>query len=86
MELSDYLIDFVARRGLQKSCCPSEVARGWAVLLAEPDNWRAWMEPVREVARAAEQQGRLEWLQKGQRIDPLSHKGPVRLRALPRKD
>ena len=57
------------------TCCPSEVARELA-----PDDWRAWMEPVRAAARALSAAGVLEITQRGRVVDGRTARGPIRLR------
>jgi hypothetical protein len=41
------------------------------------------MEPVREAARAMVSRGELEVTQRGQVVDPLTARGPIRLRLPP---
>lgn len=67
------ILDLARERGPGKTFCPSEVARRMA-----PDNWRAYLVTVREVAIVMEQEGILRWTQKDQRIDPRRAVGPVR--------
>jgi hypothetical protein len=57
------------------SICPSEAAR-----IVWPDDWRAHMEEVREVARLMMHDGRLEITQKGRSVSSANFSGPVRLR------
>lgn len=57
------------------SICPSEAAR--AVF---DDDWRDQMSRVREVANAMVKQGQIEICQKGAAVDPMTAKGPIRLR------
>lgn len=65
------LLDLALRRGRGKTFCPSEVARGLAA------DWRPLMARVRAVAAA---QGDVEAVQKGMPVDPLTARGPIRLR------
>lgn len=65
------LIDLALQRGRGKSFCPSEAARALA-----PD-WRPLMHEVRRVAASLPE---LEATQKGRPVDPLTAKGPIRLR------
>lgn len=65
------LIDLALQRGRGKSFCPSEAARALA-----PD-WRPLMPAVRRVAASLPE---LEATQKSQPVDPLTAKGPIRLR------
>jgi len=53
--------------------CPSEVARAMS-----PD-WRALMPMVRGVAAELHEGGVIVVTQKGQPVDPLHAKGPIRL-------
>ena len=65
------LIDLALQRGAGKTFCPSEAARALA-----PD-WRPLMPDIRRVAATTQE---VEALQKGQPVDPLTAKGPIRLR------
>ena len=65
------LIDLALQGGAGKTFCPSEAARALA-----PD-WRPLMPEVRRVAATLPE---IEALQKGQPVDPLTAKGPIRLR------
>ena len=67
----------VLERGIEKSICPSEVARALAPA------WRPLRGPVRAAAARLARQGRLEILRKGKAIDPDDMHGVIRLRALP---
>ena len=53
--------------------CPSEVARALSA------DWRALMPAVRGVAAALQGSGAIVVTQKGQPVDPLTAKGPIRL-------
>lgn len=68
----DALLD---ARAADATVCPSEVARA---LAPEPE-WRALMEPVRRVAAAEHDAGRVEIRQRGVRVDPAKARGPIRL-------
>lgn len=59
------------RRGRDKSFCPSEPARALS-----PD-WRALMPRIRQIVAGMDG---VEALQKGRPVDPLSARGPIRLR------
>ncbi|MEM7260298.1 MAG: DUF3253 domain-containing protein, partial [Pseudomonadota bacterium] len=64
------------KRGTGKTICPSEAAR-----LLEPDeNWRALMEPVRQVAAALANEQLVEITQRGQVVVLAQVTGPVRIR------
>lgn len=65
------ILDLALQRGRGKSLCPSEVARALA-----PD-WRPLMAEVRAVAAAMPE---IVAMQNGQEVDPLTARGPIRLR------
>ena len=67
------ILDAIHARGPGKTICPSEVARALA-----PD-WRALMPEVRKVAQDLAGQGRVTVTQKGQTVDALTARGPIRL-------
>ena len=56
------------------SFCPSEVARAIA------QDWRPLMDPVRQAAAALVQEGLLLATQRGVPVDPITARGPIRLR------
>lgn len=64
-------------RGRAKTICPSEVARA---LVSDEPSWRALMRRVRKRAAALAGAGEIECLQKGERVDALAARGPIRLR------
>lgn len=59
------------------SVCPSEVARA---LAAGEAAWRALLPAVRRVAAELAREGRLRVTQRGSEVDPLTARGPIRLR------
>lgn len=65
------VMQLAAERGTERSFCPSEAAR------AVSDDWRPLMPLVREVAADLG----LRATQKGAQVDPLTARGPIRLRA-----
>lgn len=70
------VLDLLAARDRGKTICPSEAARR-----VRPEAWREEMEPARKVARRMASEGRIEILQRGERVDPAgAFKGPIRLR------
>jgi hypothetical protein len=71
--IADALMDLAHRRGAGASFCPSEAAR------ALSDDWRPLMPEVRRVAATLP----LVATQKGAPVDPLSARGPIRLRLAP---
>ncbi len=62
-------------RGPLKTVCPSEVARQ-----AVPVAWRTQMDAVRAAARELAAEGLIEFLQRGQPVDPRTVRGAIRLR------
>ena len=72
------MMDLVARRGADKTVCPSEVARHLGG--SNPDDWRPLMQPVRRVAVRLAKQGKIAILRKGVPVaDPGDLKGIYRL-------
>ncbi|QDU54755.1 DUF3253 domain-containing protein [Aeoliella mucimassa] len=65
----------INKRGASKSVCPSEVARA-----IDPVDWRDHMDDIRQLAAEMSVAGELVVTQRGQVVDPLSAKGPIRLR------
>jgi hypothetical protein len=59
------------------SICPSEAAR--AVF---DEDWREQMQQVRSVANEMARRNQIEICQKGVAVDPVTAKGPIRLRFL----
>lgn len=59
-----------------RSICPSDAAR----VLYPSDEWREQMSAIREVAAEMIAEGELEITQKGEVVDPLHARGPIRLR------
>ena len=74
--LEETLLELAGARGRGKTFCPSEAARKVA-----PEDWRPLMERTRRAARRLIAQGRLEMLQRGQRVDPSTARGAIRLRS-----
>lgn len=68
-EIADVLMRLARERGAGKTFCPSEAAR------ALSGDWRSLMPRVREVAARLP----LVSTQKGQAVDPVVAKGPIRL-------
>jgi len=69
-------LKFAEERGLDKTYCPSEVAKA-----CFPKNWRNHMDVVREVADDLVATGNLKVLQGGKIISSraVAAKGPIRL-------
>lgn len=69
------IVELLDSRKPGSSICPSEAAR-----LVFGTNWREQMQLVRDVAIEMRSQEQLEICQKGHVIDPLTTKGPIRVR------
>lgn len=65
------ILDLAIARGRGKSICPSEVAKALA------KDWRALMPLVRSVAAGMPE---IVATQSGVEVDPLTARGPIRLR------
>ncbi len=68
--------DLLADRAAGRTICPSEAARR----LGGDDGFRELMPLVRDAAAAMVARGELEVTQRGRVVEPLSARGPVRLR------
>jgi len=77
------LLRLLADLGPGKSLDPAEVAR--ALGGPHPDGWGPLMQPIRRVAVALAEAGRVVILRKGKPADPRDFKGVYRLTA-PRHD
>lgn len=69
------ILELLAARGPEKTICPSEAAR----TLAGDDDFRPYMEPVREAAARLAGEGRIEVTQKGEPAEIGEARGPIRL-------
>ena len=74
-EIAAVLTDLALRRGRGKSFCPSEAAKALAATAPEGE-WRPLMPRVRAVAA---HHPHIEARQKGQAVDPVTARGPIRL-------
>lgn len=77
------LMRLVGERGPDKTVDPTEAAR--ALGGDHPDQWGPLMQPIRRVAVALAEAGRVVILRKGKPVDPRDFKGVYRLTA-PRQD
>jgi len=82
-EIEAALLRLIAERGLGNTLDPTEVARELAG--PHPDGWGPLMQPIRRVAVALAEQGRVVITRKGKAVDPRDFKGVYRL-AAPRLD
>ncbi len=69
------IVDLLSQRGGGKTICPSEAARA-----VGGRDWRDQMPLAREAAAALAAEGRIDVLQKGEPVDALQARGPIRLR------
>ena len=67
------ILELVEKRGPEKTCCPSEIAR---ILFSD---WRPEMELCRRLAWDLEKEGRIEICQGGIPVKQPT-KGPIRLK------
>lgn len=80
--IEETMLRLVSERGVDKTCCPSEIAR--ALGGPHPDGWSPLMQPVRRVAVRLTKAGRVQILRKGKPVeDPDDFRGIYRL-SLPR--
>lgn len=73
-DLREAILTLAHERGVSRSFCPSDVARRVAV------DWRPLMPEVRRVAARLQAEGWVQATQKGAPVDPLTARGPIRLR------
>jgi hypothetical protein len=74
-DIANTILAVAAKRGREKSTCPSEIAR-----LLFPDDWRRHMKEIREAAIDLQYQGKVLITQKGKPVDISKIKGPIRIR------
>ena len=82
-QLEQDILGLAATRGLDKTFCPSDVAR--AVGGPHPEGWGPLMQPIRRVAVQLAKEGRLVITRRGKPVDPDDFRGVYRL-GLPRED
>jgi hypothetical protein len=78
MEARAAILELLAKRGPEKTICPSDAARALA-----GDEFRPQMDTVRDAARRLVAEGRIEVTQGGEPVELDAAKGPVRLRTAP---
>lgn len=74
-KISETILAIARQRGKDKTTCPSEIARALF-----PDDWRMYMEQVRDEAIKLHKEGKVVIMQKGEVIDVQHIKGPVRIK------
>ncbi|HEX8645652.1 MAG TPA: DUF3253 domain-containing protein [Thermoleophilaceae bacterium] len=67
--------EMAEERGAGRTICPSEVARS----LAGDEDFRPLMPHVREAAAVLAERGEIAVTQRGERVDALTARGPIRL-------
>lgn len=75
-QLHETIMSMARKRGINKTFCPSEIARQ---LAAKEEDWRPLMEPIRTAAAELIDNGQLVCKQHGQIVDIRTVKGPIRL-------
>jgi hypothetical protein len=73
-DFKEAILSLLEIRGHGKTICPSEV------LKHELKQNKIMMEHVRRSARLLAHEGKIEITQKGQAVDPLDFRGPIRLK------
>lgn len=74
-QLESKILELLAARAATSTICPSDAARA-----VGDDNWRDLMEPARQAARRLVESGEVVITQGGSVVDPLTAKGPIRIR------
>lgn len=72
------ILEKVRQRGLEKTICPSEVARELG-----GQNWRSLMPLVRQVGVELADAGAIVVTQRSQIVDPRTARGAIRFRVTP---
>ena len=75
IDISTTILTVARQRGIEKSTCPSEIAR-----MLFPDDWRNHMDEIIDVAIDMHKQGKVQITQKGLPIDITHIKGPIRIK------
>jgi len=73
--LDEAILRLLAARRPGATICPSEAARE-----IDGEHWRGLMGAARVAAGRLQRAGEIDVLQRGQRVDPLTAHGPIRLR------
>ncbi|MEM9732009.1 MAG: DUF3253 domain-containing protein [Pseudomonadota bacterium] len=75
--LAETILTMATERGLEKSLCPSEVARAMAG--SDEKEWRKLMKPIRAEAVRLASNGQITITRKGKPVDPGDFKGIYRI-------
>ncbi|MFD1255670.1 DUF3253 domain-containing protein [Mucilaginibacter terrae] len=73
--ISQTILTMATERGVDKTICPSEVARALF-----DTHWRKQMHEVRQAAIMLQQEGKVSITQKGEPVDINHIKGPIRIK------
>lgn len=73
--LETTILDLLSQRAPTASICPSDAARAIG-----GDDWRELMEDARHAAARLRARGEVRVTQKDDEVDPLSARGPIRIR------
>ena len=74
-DLEQVILGLLRQRQSGASICPSDAARA-----ARSEGWRALMDDVRAAAARLADRGQVEVTQRGQKVDPGTARGPIRIR------
>ncbi len=74
MKISETILSLAAKRGKDKTICPSEVARQ-----LHPDDWRMYMNEIRKTAFELRDAGKVLIMQKGREVAASEVVGPIRI-------
>ena len=74
LKISETILLLAAKRGKDKTICPSEVARELS-----PDNWRRHMKAIRKIAFELRDAGKVLIMQKGREVKGSEVVGPIRI-------
>jgi hypothetical protein len=80
-ELESAISSLLAERDPGNTICPSEAAR-----FVGGDDWRELMPAAREAAARLAARGEIVVTQRGEVVDALAARGPIRLGRAPRQD
>ncbi len=74
LKISETILLLAAKRGKDKTICPSEVARQLS-----PDDWRRYMKEIRKIAFELRDAGKVVIMQKGSEVAGSEVVGPIRI-------
>ncbi len=80
-QIDEAMMRLAAKRGPEKTICPSEVAR--EIAGSDPEAWRPLKGPIRDRAIDVAKAGRITIKQGGQSVDPDDFSGAYRIAIQP---